>query len=89
MIKEETWTLRENSHTNAQNNSGDHLQSPRNPEGSHTIDIGTAELDEVLDKDTPGDGPLLQGNHASSNGWRSDLGLIDRNNGAGKSNGYS
>jgi len=89
MIKEETRTLRENSHTNAQNNSGDHLQSPRNPEGSHTIDIGAAELDKILDEDTPGDGPLLQRNHASSNGWRSDLGLINRDDGAGKPNGYS
>ena len=30
-----------------------HLQAPGNTEGGHAVDVGAAELDEVLKKNTP------------------------------------
>ena len=59
MIDEPAWGFWEPEHADCEDYSGDHLQTPWDSEGCCTVDVGAAELDEVLDEDTPGDGPLL------------------------------
>ena len=47
------------------------------------VDVAGAVLDEVLDQDTPGDCPLLQGDHAASDLLGADFGDVDRDHGGG------
>lgn len=57
MIEEPTRAFGEHSHTETEDDSRNHLQTPWNAEGRDTVDVRAAELDEVLDEDTPSDGP--------------------------------
>lgn len=83
MIKQPPRTLREHQHPQTQHNSWYHLQTPRNPKRSHTIDIRAPELDEILDQDTPSDAPLLEGHHPTADGWGGYFGLVDGHDGGG------
>lgn len=38
-----------------------------------------------MDEDSPSDRPLLEGDQAAADGGRSDLGLVERNDGGGES----
>ena len=49
--------LGEEHHSDREDNGGDHLETPGDSERSDAFDVGAAELDKVLDEDTPGDGP--------------------------------
>ena len=53
------------------------METPRNAEGRGAIDVGTTELDEVLEHDSPSDGPLLNGDKATTNGGGGDFRLVD------------
>jgi hypothetical protein len=55
------------------------VRSPCNP--------GSIVLDEVLDEDTPGNGPLLKRYDAATNFFGCDFGLVDRADGRGVASG--
>ena len=54
------------------------METPWDSKRGDAVDIGAAKLDEVLDEDTPSDGPLLHGDETSPNMRSRDLRLIDR-----------
>ena len=60
MINQPPRAFWEYHHAKRQNDRWNHLKSPRNPERGDAIDVRAAELDEVLDKDTPCDGPAFR-----------------------------
>ena len=78
MINEPSWRFGERYHTRGENDGWYHLETPRDSERGYSVDIGTAELDEVLNEDAPSDGPLLHGDKTSPNMRSRDLRLIDR-----------
>lgn len=81
MIEQPTWRFGENGHTDAKHDTRNHLETPWDTEGRDTINIGAAELNEVLDKDTPGDRPLLERYETTADAGLSDFGLVDGDNG--------
>jgi len=89
MIEKETWTFREDRHSDTENDSRDHLETPRNSEWSDAVDVWTTELNEVLNENTPCDRPLLQWNHTASDRRRSDFWLVNWDDGTGKTNRYA
>ncbi len=86
---EPTWRLGEEEHASQQDSGRNHLDPPRDAEGRRTLvrvggstaGEGSAVLDEVLDENTPRDGPLLEGNHTAANLFGSDFGLVDGHDG--------
>lgn len=58
LVEQPTGRLGEPEHADGENEGGDGLKTPWNTEGGLAVDIGAAEFDEVLEKDTPGDSPL-------------------------------
>lgn len=87
MIVEPSGTFGEQQHTGAEDNGGEHLQTPWNSERLWPLKVRAPESDEVLDEDTPGDRPLLERDHAATDGGRGELGLVHRNDGGGDSDG--
>lgn len=84
-----TGRLGEEEHAGQQNRRGDHLHAPRDPEGCRTLarvggttaGEGRAILDEILDENTPRDGPLLEGNDPTADLLGCYFGLVDRYDG--------
>ena len=74
-------------HAREQNSGWDDLNTPQDAKGGITLRWirGTAiveeraVLNEVLYQDAPGYSLLLQSDHATSNLFRRDFGLVDRN----------
>ena len=85
MTGEPTWRLGEEEHPTQKDGGWNDLDTPRNAEGCRALariigstpGKGRAVLDEVLDEDTPGDGPLLEGHDTTANLLGCDLGLVD------------
>jgi hypothetical protein len=71
---EPTRRAREEEKTQEENETGNGLDTPGDSEGGGAlggvlrtpIDKGRPILDEVLNEDTPGDGPLLEGNDSAA-----------------------
>ena len=56
---EPTWRLGEPEHAYCEYDSWNHLKTPWNAKRCCALNVGATELDEVLDENTPSDGPLL------------------------------
>ena len=89
MVNKPTWRLGEEEHAETKNDSGYHLETPWNAEGGSAIDVGTTELDKVLEHDTPSNRPLLDRDQTTTNRGGRDLRLVDGNHGRSKTNGYA
>jgi hypothetical protein len=58
IVNEPTRRLGEKVHAEGQDDSGDHLETPRNAERRLTIHVRATKLNEVLDENTPCDRPV-------------------------------
>jgi hypothetical protein len=77
VVHEPARGLGEPEHAEGEDDGGDHLEGPGDAEGGGAGDVGAAELDEVLDEDPPGDGPLLEGDDPPADGGSGDFGLVE------------
>ena len=83
-----TRRLRKKHHTEEENDSRDHLESPRNTEGGGgAFDEAAAVGDVEHDHDAPGDGPLLRADETTALGGRSELRDVDRD--LGRADAYA
>lgn len=86
-VHEPTRRLGEEQHARRKDDGRNHLETPRNSERRDTLDVRAAELDKVLDQDTPCDRPLLKRDHAPTDGGCGDFGLVDGDDGGCETNG--
>lgn len=87
MVDEPPRRFGEESHAYREDDGGDHLEGPWDAEGCDAVNIGAAELNEILNEDTPCDGPLLKRDNAATDSRGGDFGLIQGNDGRGETDG--
>jgi hypothetical protein len=67
MVKEPPRRLGEDEHAGGKYDGRNYLETPWNSERRNAIDVRATELYEILDENTPGDGPLLDRDKATTN----------------------
>lgn len=77
LISQPTRGVREDGNTSKENNTRDDLDTPGDTESGVGLNEGATVLDKVLDQDTPGDGPLLEGDNTTTDVLGGNLGLVN------------
>jgi len=89
VINQPTRRFREPHHSEGKDDSGDDLKTPGETERGLSVDVRATELNEVLNQDSPGDGPLLKRDKTATDGGCGDLSLIEGDDGGGDTDSHA